>query len=108
MLLPSGYLAAHVWKRFIRRLPPSEYVTLQSSFLPHAPEPLWTDTEHAFLCRWARTPLLELDYVSGSRDGDPDVEDDKPRTVLAKVSRHERPPLSGQFSCVFSPACKHN
>ncbi|GAA5876887.1 hypothetical protein JCM3774_000799 [Rhodotorula dairenensis] len=59
MLLPTGYLAAHVWKRFIRRLPPSE---------------------------WARTPLLELDFVSGSRDGDPDVEEEKPRTLLAKIS----------------------
>lgn len=93
MLLPSGYLAAHVWKRFIRRLPPSEYVSLAVE-LPHAPDSLWTDTERAFLYRWARTPLLELDYVSGSRDGDPEVEEEKPRSVLAKVSRHARPGFS--------------
>lgn len=102
MLLPTGYLVAHVWKRFIRRLPPSEYVTLQSS-LPLAPDPLWTDTDHhASLYRWARTPLLELDYVSGSRDGDPEVEEEKPRTVLAKVSRHERPSV-GALLFVSSP-----
>ncbi|BGP00891.1 hypothetical protein NBRC10513v2_001015 [Rhodotorula toruloides] len=56
-LFPLTYVTVYVWKRYIRKLPRSE---------------------------WARTPLADLDFVSGSRAGDDDDEPE-PKTKVGKV-----------------------